>query len=170
MHEVSPLPELASFIISGMHKVSPLPEIASFIISGMHKVSPSPELASFIISVCIRFHPCFMRFHTWRAPLRSGISASHWTSTNSAEPEQTPQNAASDQVLHCLHTECTFNFLNEIVNFYPTILKWARTCDFQQCGILTSVDSEKPVLPPFKPKNSKWCWVSSLTVIGYSRD
>ena len=24
------------------------------------------------------------------------------------------------------------------------------TCDFQQCGILTSVDSDEPVLPPFK--------------------
>ena len=23
------------------------------------------------------------------------------------------------------------------------------TCDFQQCGILTSVDSDEPVLPPF---------------------
>ena len=27
---------------------------------------------------------------------------------------------------------------------------WATTCDFQQCGILTSVDSIKPVQPPFK--------------------
>ena len=24
------------------------------------------------------------------------------------------------------------------------------TCDFQQCGILTSVDSDEPVQPPFK--------------------
>ena len=23
------------------------------------------------------------------------------------------------------------------------------TCDFQQCGILTSVDSDEPVVPPF---------------------
>ena len=29
------------------------------------------------------------------------------TSTNNAEPDQMPQNAASDQVLHCLLTECT---------------------------------------------------------------
>ena len=28
------------------------------------------------------------------------------------------------------------------------------THDFQQCGILTSVDSEKPVHPPFKLRNS----------------
>ena len=26
---------------------------------------------------------------------------------------------------------------------------WAMTCDFQQCGILTSVDSDEPVQPPF---------------------
>ena len=35
--------------------------------------------------------------------------------------------------------------------------KWAVTCDFQQCGILTSVDSDEPVQPPFKLRNSKWC-------------
>ena len=31
----------------------------------------------------------------------------------------------------------------------------SRTCDFQQCGILTSVDSDEPVQPPFEPRNSK---------------
>ena len=30
------------------------------------------------------------------------------------------------------------------------------------------VDSDKPVQPPFKLTNSKWCSVSSLTVIEYS--
>ena len=29
------------------------------------------------------------------------------------------------------------------------------TCDFQQCGNLTSVDSDEPVQPPFKLRNSK---------------
>ena len=32
---------------------------------------------------------------------------------------------------------------------------WAVTCDFQQCGILTSVDSDEPVQPPFKLRSSK---------------
>ena len=41
------------------------------------------------------------------------------------------------------------------------------TCDFQQCGILTCVDSDKPVQPPFKLRNPKWCLFSSLTVIEY---
>ena len=36
------------------------------------------------------------------------------------------------------------------------------TCDFQQCGILTSVDSNEPVQPPCKLRNSKLCSVSSL--------
>ena len=31
------------------------------------------------------------------------------------------------------------------------------TCDFQQCGILRSVDSDEPMQPPFKLRNSKWC-------------
>ena len=28
--------------------------------------------------------------------------------------------------------------------------KWATTCDFQQCDILVSVDSDKHMQPPFK--------------------
>ena len=43
-------------------------------------------------------------------------------------------------------------------------------CDFQQCGILTCVDSDKPVQPPFKLRNSRWCSVSRLEIIEYSRD
>ena len=31
----------------------------------------------------------------------------------------------------------------------------AVTRDFQQCGILIRVDSDKPVQPPFKLRNSK---------------
>ena len=46
----------------------------------------------------------------------------------------------------------------------------AVACDFQQCGILTSVDSYEPVQPPFKLRNSKWRSVSSLTIIEYSSD
>ena len=42
--------------------------------------------------------------------------------------------------------------------------------DFQQCGILTSVDSEEPLQPPLKLRNSKRCSVSSLTAIEYSSD
>ena len=32
----------------------------------------------------------------------------------------------------------------------------AVTCDFQQFDILTSVDLDEPLQPPFKPRNSKW--------------
>ena len=38
----------------------------------------------------------------------------------------------------------------------------------QQCGIWTCVDSDKPLQPPFKLRNSKWCSVSSLLIIEYS--
>ena len=44
------------------------------------------------------------------------------------------------------------------------------TCDYQQCGILTCADSDKPVQPPLKLRNSKWCSVNSLTIIEYSSD
>ena len=46
----------------------------------------------------------------------------------------------------------------------------AVTCDFQQCGILTSVDSDEPVQPSLKLRNSKLCSGSSLTLIEYTRD
>ena len=49
-------------------------------------------------------------------------------------------------------------------------IKWAVTCDFQQCGILTCVDSDEPLQPHFKLRHSKWCSVSSLTIIEYSSD
>ena len=47
---------------------------------------------------------------------------------------------------------------------------WAVTCDFQQCGIFTSVDSDEPVLPPFKLRNFKWCLACCLTLLEYSSD
>ena len=41
------------------------------------------------------------------------------------------------------------------------------TCDFQQGGTLTSVDSDEPMQPALKPRHSIWCSVSSLTLIEY---
>ena len=49
-------------------------------------------------------------------------------------------------------------------------IMWARTWDFQQCGISTCVDSDKPLYAHFKLRHSKWCSVSSLTIIKYSSD
>ena len=47
---------------------------------------------------------------------------------------------------------------------------WAVAWDFQQCGILTCVDSDQPLQPHFKLRNSKWCSVCSLTIIENSSD
>ena len=67
------------------------------------------------------------------------------------------------QDLRCLH--------NALSAFLVTLrLIWAVTCDFRQCGILTSVDSDESVQPPFKLRNSKWCSVSTLAIIEYSSD
>ena len=40
-------------------------------------------------------------------------------------------------------------------------INWVVTCDFQQCGIMTSIDSDEPVHPLFMLRNSKCCSVSS---------
>ena len=55
-----------------------------------------------------------------------------------------------------------------LFSVYQTIRATAR--DFQQFDILTSVDSDKPLQPPFKLRNFKSCSVSSLTIIEYSSD
>ena len=76
-------------------------------------------------------------------------------------------------------TERCNNYSKEVIITYkcPFLIdkiyiyfNWAVTCDFKQCGILTSVDSDEPAQLPFKLRNSKWCTVSSLTVIEYCSD
>ena len=57
-----------------------------------------------------------------------------------------------------------------IVRYNYRYTDWAATRDFQKCGIFTSVDSDEPLQPPFRLRNSKWCSVSSLTIIAYSSD
>ena len=51
-------------------------------------------------------------------------------------------------------------------SFYFTPFEPRR--DFQQCGILTWIDSDESVQPPVKLRNSKWCSDSSSTLIEYS--
>ena len=46
----------------------------------------------------------------------------------------------------------------------------SRDMIFQQCGILTSVDSDEPVKPPFRLRISKRCSVSSFTLVESSND
>ena len=47
---------------------------------------------------------------------------------------------------------------------------WAVAWYFQHWVILTSVDSDEPVQPPLRQRNSKLCSVSSLTFIEYASD
>ena len=48
--------------------------------------------------------------------------------------------------------------------------KMSREMRFPTIDILTSVYSDEPLQPLFKLKNSKWCSVSSLTIIEHSSD
>ena len=54
------------------------------------------------------------------------------------------------------------NIFNMVMDYHNIL---AVTFDFQQCGILTSVESDEPVQSPFKLRNSKCCSVISLIVI-----
>ena len=61
--------------------------------------------------------------------------------------------------------------LNNKVELYRRLLYLrAVSCDFQQCGILTIVDSDEPVQPPFRLRNSKRCSVSSFILVEHSND
>ena len=59
---------------------------------------------------------------------------------------------------------------NDLSDDDSIVFKWSATCDFQQCGILTSVDPDKPLQPPFNLRNAKWCSVISWRLIEYPRD
>ena len=54
-----------------------------------------------------------------------------------------------------VHIDYLSQNFNVILSEVETNVKGAVTCDFQQCGILTSVDSDEPVQPPFNFRNSK---------------
>ena len=74
-----------------------------------------------------------------------------------------PWQAKPQQNSYCCLIWASYNdHHNKRYHFY---IKWAMTCDLQQCGILTCVDSDEPVQPPLKLRNSKLCSVSSLTLI-----
>ena len=68
---------------------------------------------------------------------------------------------------HCWDCRCA-GFSGTSLLAYVIIKFWAMTCDFQQCDILTNVESGKPVQPPLKRRNSKCCSASTLIVIQYS--
>ena len=61
---------------------------------------------------------------------------------------------ADEEIHHILHV------------FSPSRIE-PLTCHFQQYGILTSVDSHKPVQPLVKLRNCIVCSASSFTVIEY---
>ena len=50
---------------------------------------------------------------------------------------------------------CTSAQLITLADNVTYSIYMSRTCDFQQCGILTNVDSDESVQPPFKLRNSK---------------
>ena len=84
--------------------------------------------------------------------------------------------SSSVELNNCLGAQN--RFIKRFFSDYPEHMLWLRNkktiwavaCDFQQWGILTSVDSDKHVQPLFKLRTSKRCSISSLTLIEYSSD
>ena len=70
----------------------------------------------------------------------------------------------------CMVYNCITNIWNNLLLITVWTICMAMTHDFQQCGILTSVDTDKPLQPPLKLRSFKWCSASSLTHIEYSSD
>ena len=61
-----------------------------------------------------------------------------------------------------MHWPFHYIVIQNLLSWSISSNNWAVTCDFQQCGILTWIDSVEPLQPPIKLRNSKWCSVSSL--------
>ena len=92
-----------------------------------------------------------------------------WNVKNQMKQTNKTKTLSSAMFLHCVDTMLYILMgVNDFWNFQIDL--WAVTGDFQQCDILTSVDSDEPVQPPFTLGNSKLCSVSSLTLIKYSSD
>ena len=58
--------------------------------------------------------------------------------------------------------------MRQVQKFHVLVYDGATTRDFQQFGIMTSVDSDEPVQSPVRLRNSKLRSFSSFTVIEYS--
>ena len=102
-----------------------------------------------IISVGVGVATLTFQWQTYRIP--SYVEFSHvWICVF---------NLVSLQIF-CSMEECYTGSSRECWNTQNNHI-WAVTCDFQQCGILTSVDSDEPMQSPVKLRNSKWCsWVA----------
>ena len=88
-----------------------------------------------------------------------------FTSVDSDEPVQPPFKLRNSK---CCSVSSFVNNQRIVKRLAKALIRLRvcrDTCDFQQCGILISVDSDEPVQPPFELRNSKCCSVSSLTII-----
>ena len=56
-------------------------------------------------------------------PFKPGVLF-YGTSTNNAEPDQTPQNEVSNQVLHCFLTECVYKISLRLTTQQPFKWRW----------------------------------------------
>ena len=61
-----------------------------------------------LLSFCIKLYLPWANLFEGNMFKPLNLASFYGTFANSIEPAQTPQNAASDQVLHYLLTECTF--------------------------------------------------------------
>ena len=85
-------------------------------------------------------------------------------------PAKTQEAAQAHLSLHMSKCHIVGNHVTRLIIKHQLKQEIAVTRDFQQCGILTCVDSDEPVQPPFKLRNSKYGLVSILTVIKYLSD
>ena len=82
-------------------------------------------------------------------------------------PAKAQEAAQARLSLHMSKCHIIGNHMSGLIIKHQLKHKRAVTSDFQQFGILTCVDSDEPVQPPFKLRNSKYGLVSILTVIEY---
>ena len=112
------------------------------------------------------FHSNYLALSTyWRDRIFFNFAPLVWKPFSSVR-----LNCFYHQSFNCIHWEYILTYQGPRFTILTSKDIWTVAWYFQQCGILTCVDSDEPVQPPFKLRNSKWCSVSSLTIIEYSID
>ena len=120
---------------------------------------PACKKLSWCSPIATRLVPnrnCLAQFH--------GIT---WDQTSDVHRGSTLITWGMTLITWCWSNRNHVNTITHVITAEQTVI-WAAAWDFQQFDIWTSVDLDEPLQPAFKLRNSKWCSVSSWTIIEYS--
>ena len=102
---------------------------------------------------------------SWYEPVLCGDKCVLLKDHNAMTPRRLQPVASQFQVKHS--TTETLCSIKTPCEYFRLLLLYEPRHEISNFDILISVDLDEPQQPPFKLRNSKWCSVSSLTIIEY---